>query len=191
MLIVLSGLPGTGKSAIADALGRALRIPVLSVDPIESAIVRSGIEHSFETGLAAYVVAETLADQALADGLDALIDAVNAVEPARDMWRGLARKHAAKLVIIECVLPDMAVHAARLAGRNRGLALPEPSSESVEERRAEWQSWPEAHLTLDALDPVDTNLAKALVYIVGIGELTELPEGYPAASLRSSATDSS
>jgi Predicted kinase len=165
MLIVLSGLPGTGKSGVADGIGRALRISVLSVDPIESAILTAGIERSFETGLAAYVIAKTLADRDLANGLDAVIDAVNAVEHARDMWRALAQKHGARLVIIECVVSDPAVHAARLAGRDRGLALPEPTWDSVEQRRAEWTSWPEPHLKLDALDPMDANLAKALDYV--------------------------
>ena len=164
-LIVLSGLPGTGKSAIADGLGRTLRLPVLSVDPIESAIMRAGIEHSFETGLAAYIVAEALADRNMANGLGTVIDAVNSVEPARDMWRGLARKHGATLVIIESIVSDRTVHAARLASRNRGLALAEPTWEDVERRRSEWTSWPEPHLTLDALYPVDTNLAKAVEYV--------------------------
>ena len=58
MLIVLSGMPGTGKSAIADGIASARRAPVFSVDPIESEIVRAGIPASFETGLAAYLVAE-------------------------------------------------------------------------------------------------------------------------------------
>ena len=85
VLIVLSGLPGTGKSAIADGVGGVLRLPVLSVDPIESSIVRSGVERSFETGLAAYVVAETLADRNLALDIPTVIDAVNSVDEARDM----------------------------------------------------------------------------------------------------------
>jgi predicted kinase len=38
MLMVFSGLPGTGKSAIADEVGRRLPAPVFSVDPIEAAI---------------------------------------------------------------------------------------------------------------------------------------------------------
>jgi predicted kinase len=165
VLIVLSGLPGTGKSAIADGVAAALGLPVLSVDPIESAILRAGIERSFETGLAAYVVAEALADANLARGLDTVIDAVNSVEPARDTWRALARKHGVKLVLIECVLSDRAIHAARLAARDRGLALPEPGWVDVERRRAEWTSWPEPHLTLDALDAVEVNVAKALEHI--------------------------
>jgi len=165
VLIVLSGLPGTGKSAVADGVGRALHIPVLSVDPIESAIVQSGIERSFETGLAAYVVAETAADRNLANGLDVIIDAVNAVEPARNTWRVLARQHDVRLVLIECLVSDRAVHAARLAARDRGLAIPEPSWDDVERRRIEWTSWPEPHLTLDALDPIEVNVKEALDYI--------------------------
>ena len=181
-LIVLSGLPGTGKSAVADGLGRALEQPVLSVDPIESAILRAGIERRFETGLAAYVVVEELADRSLANGLDAIVDAVNSVDDARDMWRELAQRHGVPLLIIECTVTDLAVHASRLAGRNRGLALPEPTWASVERRRREWTSWPEPHLTLDATDPIEDNVAKALDFV---------ESRQPAASLRSSATASS
>lgn len=53
LLVVVSGLPGTGKSTIADAVGRALSMPVFSVDPIEAAIWRSGVPASHETGVAA------------------------------------------------------------------------------------------------------------------------------------------
>lgn len=166
MLIVLSGLPGTGKSAVADGIARALRLPVLSVDPLESSIIRAGIPPSFETGLAAYLVAETLADDYMAAGLDPVIDAVNSVEQARDMWRALARKHRVPLRIIECLVSDPAVHAARLASRERGLLLAEPTGEDVERRRAEWTDWPEPHLTLDALDGIDVNVASALTYLV-------------------------
>ena len=57
-LIAMSGLPGSGKSTIAEGIARRLSIPILSVDPIESAIITAGIARSFETGLAAYLVAE-------------------------------------------------------------------------------------------------------------------------------------
>jgi len=165
VLIVLSGLPGTGKSAIADGIARARQSPVLSVDPIESAIVRAGLPQTFETGLAAYLIARTLADRNLAAGLDPVIDAVNSVEQAKDWWRELAAKHAVELRIIECVVSDEALHRRRLASRQRGLALGEPTWADVELRRAEWTNWPEPHLILDALDPAEVNLSKALDYI--------------------------
>ena len=165
MLIVLSGLPGTGKSAIAHGISTARGLPVLSVDPIESAIVRSGIPRSFETGLAAYVVAETVADGLLGAGLSPVIDAVNSVEEARAMWRALAARHAVELRIVECVLADEAEHSARLRARDRGLEIPEPSWEDVVERRSEWTPWPEPHLTVDALDDLHANIARVLSYL--------------------------
>jgi predicted kinase len=165
VLIVLSGLPGTGKSAIAEGIARARRAAVLSVDPIESAIVRAGIPATFETGLAAYLVAQALADESLASGLDTVIDAVNSMDEARDMWRQVAARHRVELRIIECVVSDESLHRTRLASRQRGLALAEPTWDDVERRRAEWTAWPEPHLTLDAVDPADANLATALGHL--------------------------
>ena len=43
-LIVLSGLPGSGKTVLAESLSRALSVPIFSVDPIEAAMWRAGIE---------------------------------------------------------------------------------------------------------------------------------------------------
>jgi len=90
-LIVLSGLPGSGKSTIAELLAKRLRLPLFSVDPIESAIVKAGIAKSFETGLAAYLVAATLADEQLKLGSSVIIDAANAEEEGKDVWRGWQR----------------------------------------------------------------------------------------------------
>ena len=165
MLIVLSGMSGTGKSGIAAGVGRARKAPVLSVDPIEDAVIRAGIPHSFETGLAAYLAVEAVADGCLAAGLDVVIDAVNSVDEARDMWRALARRHNVRLAVIECVISDPSIHAARVAARDRGFALPEPSWSDVERRRAEWLPWPEPHLTLDGVEAPEANLDRALAYL--------------------------
>lgn len=57
VLVAMSGLPGSGKSAVADELAPELAAPVLAVDPIEAAMWRCGIPPSCETGVAAYEVA--------------------------------------------------------------------------------------------------------------------------------------
>jgi predicted kinase len=165
MLIVISGLPGTGKSAIADGLGRALGMPVLSVDPIESAVLRAGIPRSFETGYAAYLVAEALADSHLRLGLGSVIDAVSSVEPGRDLWREVAKRHAVPLRIVVCTIADEETHRSRFRSRQRGLALGEPRWEDVERRRMEWTPWPEPHLVLDSAEPLEVNLAAAVRYV--------------------------
>jgi predicted kinase len=40
VVIVMCGLPGAGKSAVADGLARELGAPVLSVDPLEASLWR-------------------------------------------------------------------------------------------------------------------------------------------------------
>jgi predicted kinase len=164
MMIVMSGLPGTGKSTIAMAVARSRRLPVLSVDPIESSIVRAGVTASFETGLAAYLIVETIADACLTSGLDPVIDAVISMDVARDMWRKLAHQYNAELRIIECVLADEILQE-RLNTRQRDFAIDEPSWSDVERRRREWSPWPEPHLTLDAAHEVEVNVKDALAYV--------------------------
>lgn len=165
LLISMAGLPGTGKSTLASALAMARGIPVFSVDPIESAILRSGIAPCFETGLAAYLVAESLASEQLGFGLSVIIDAVNSVLEARSIWSTLAARHGARLILIECVL-DPAIHRQRIAARVRNLyGFPEVTWEDVERRRDEYAEWDQKRLVIDTAQPIETSLRLITGYI--------------------------
>jgi predicted kinase len=164
-LLIIAGLPGSGKSTVAESLAEKLSTPLFSVDPIESALLRSGIERSFATGLAAYVVTETLAGEQLKFGLSVIIDAVSAVQEARDMWRSLEQKHNATLIIIECVL-ERELHKQRIEARIRNMhGIPEVTWEDVENLRKHYVPWQEERLTLDTAHTHEKNVAKALEYI--------------------------
>jgi predicted kinase len=166
MLIVVSGLPGTGKSALADRLGQELGAVVLSVDPIEAAMLESGIEQSFATGYAAYRVASTLVEANLALGQTLIVDAVSSVAEAKAWWPALAQTAGVSLAIIECICSDGRLHRSRLERRVRGLgSFPEPSWEDVERRHEEWVPWTIARLVVDAVRPLDVNVADALAYV--------------------------
>ena len=165
-LIVLSGLPGSGKSTVAEGLSRILSFPVFSVDPIEAAMWRSGLAKS-STGIAAYDVAIALADEHLRLGHSVIADAVNPVEAPRAAWRNLAAKYQADLKIIECICADEAIHRRRIEARVRNIAgMPEVTWARVLERRSEYQNWIDPRLILDtSISAPEELLAAALRYL--------------------------
>ena len=103
-----------------------------------------------QTGIAAYVIAQTLADEHLRLGHSVIIDAVNPVEAPRAAWRRLAAKYRAELKIIECVCVDETTHRRRIEARVRDIeGMAEVTWASVMERRTAYEAWTDARLTLD------------------------------------------
>ena len=137
----------------------------------ESAVLSAGIDSDQPTGLAAYLVAETLAGNVLESGGSVIVDAVNAVLPAREQWVGLAARYGNALTFIEIVCSDPVVHRDRLEARKRDLPhMNEPSWNAVEQRLDEYDEWvgPSAaadRITLDSIEPLAAIVDKALVFI--------------------------
>jgi predicted kinase len=163
VLVVLAGLPGSGKSALARPLARQLRAALVVVDLLEDAMLRAGVPAGYSTGLAAYLSAEVVADDALAAGVPVVVDAVNAVAPAREQWRALAARRGVPRAVVEVVCSEPAVHRGRLEGRSRGLALREPTWADV--RAREYEPWTEPVLRLDSMADAESNLAAALAHV--------------------------
>src|SRR6059058_3851757 len=100
VLVVVGGLPATGKSTIAERLARLVRAPYLRVDRIEQAIVaHSPLEHP--VGVAGYAVAYTLASEQLMLGLDVIVECVNPIAATRNGWAGTAAGADAGIVEVE------------------------------------------------------------------------------------------
>lgn len=148
-LIAMAGLPGAGKSTIADLLSRQFPAMLLSIDPIEAALRRSGWQQE-RIGSAGYLVAEALAIETLKRGQTVIIDAVNPVQAARDMWVKLAQDVSVPLTFLEVVCSDAVVHRQRIESRVRGIeGLTEVSWERVLKRKQEYQPWSNPRRVLD------------------------------------------
>jgi len=166
-VVLICGLPGSGKSTLAEEVAKELRLPIFSVDPIESAVIRSGIKRGPETGLAAYLVAENLAAEHLKLGQSVIIDCVSAQEVAKDMWRNLAKEHKVKLIIVECVCPDKSLYKKRIEARVRNIhGIAEVTWDDVLKREKEYTEWQEPKLVIDTATNHKQNFVKALEYIV-------------------------
>lgn len=182
MLIAMAGLPGSGKSAVANEVARTLGCTVLSVDPIEGAMWRAGIGRDQPTGLAAYVVAEDLAREQLRLGNDVVVDAVNDVEPARDQWRSLSAEFGQTLVIVEAFCSDEREHQNRLASRRRGIdGFPEPTWESVVARKGGFSDWHDDRVRVDSMRPLGELVDEVLEHLARVRTTTT--DGQPTLPL--------
>jgi len=167
--IVFTGLPGTGKSSIAEAIARELGIPVFAKDWLEATLIRcelKPVENGPPLGSAGYQLLTTLAERQLRLGQSVILDSVTSTLSIRAEWRALAQTYQAEWRVIECIYSDEAAQRDRLVGRQRGIpGWHELDWSEVERVKAYYAPWDEERLILDALKPLTENIATALQYL--------------------------
>lgn len=148
VLVVIGGLPATGKSTIAAALATETATPYVRVDRIEQAIVAwSSLSHP--VGPVGYAVAHELALEQLQLGLDVIVECVNPVALTRDAWPGTASAAGAAIVEVEVICSDLEEHRRRVEDRASDVdGLVKPTWAEVVER--EYEPWSRPRVTIDS-----------------------------------------
>ncbi|MEV4350227.1 ATP-binding protein [Actinoplanes sp. NPDC049596] len=116
VLAVFAGLPGVGKSTLAARVATELPACVLAVDTVDFTLQRYEVSEP-RPGYAAYGVVAALAEVQLANGQHVIIDAVNPVKAARQLWVDLAERLGVPLRVVEVVCGDDAEHRRRVEKR--------------------------------------------------------------------------
>jgi predicted kinase len=167
-LIVFSGLPGTGKSMLAEAVGKILGIPVFAKDWLEATLIRSELIASNmprPLGSAGYELLTTLAERQLMLDQSVILDSVASTKSIREAWRQLAEQYHADYRVIECICSDESLHRARLKGRKRNIpGWHELEWSEVERVRGYYLPWEEERLVLDVIHSFNENFLKAKTY---------------------------
>jgi predicted kinase len=154
VLAVFAGLPGVGKSSLAARVAAVLPATVLPVDTVDFTLQRYEVGE-LRPGYAAYGVVAALAEVQLRIGHNVIIDGVNPVKAARQLWVELAERMNVPLRVVEVVCGDDAEHRRRVEARyaardHDGI----PDWVRVLERQAEYEPYLGPRLV------VDTFLAK-------------------------------
>lgn len=147
MLIVIGGLPGTGKTTLARLLAARIEAVHLRVDTIEQAIVRSGMAQH-PVGPAGYVIGYALAEEHLRQGLTVIAESVNPLAVTRNSWQNVGTRAAAPVIEVEVVCSDPDEHRDRVGTRSIDIPdLPLPNWQQVLER--DYEPWDREHVVID------------------------------------------
>ena len=148
VLVVICGLPATGKSTIAKIVAERTRTPYLRVDRIEHAIV-AWSELSHPLGRVGYAVAYELAKEQLELGSDVIVECVNPIAVTRESWRRTAEEAGAGILEVELVCSDESEHRRRVETRTSDVeGLSKPTWAAVMAR--EYEPWTRKHLVVDS-----------------------------------------
>jgi predicted kinase len=145
MLYIFGGLPGTGKSTLAQHLAQDQNALYLRIDTIEQALRETGNLVSGEEG---YLVGYRIAFDNLRLGLDVLADSVNPLQVTRTAWRDVAMRAGGFFFEIEIVCSDRAEHRYRVESRSRDIqGFNLPTWDQVVERV--YEPWDAEHIVVD------------------------------------------
>jgi predicted kinase len=170
----VTGLPGTGKSTMADVAGRELGAPVLAHDwamsglrpfpEMQRALDEMGIPGHRAVG---WSILWALARSQLRSGSSVVLDGV-ARQPEVARTRALADEEGASSLVVMTACADVAVHRSRVDGRTRGIPnWYELEWDHVARSRSGWVPPADVDLALEAVDPVADNAATLRQVLAG------------------------
>jgi predicted kinase len=162
-LVIFSGLPGTGKSTLAEKLARELRWPLLCIDDVVGEIPENPIVAFWDSKVAILL---GLTERQLELGISVIVDSVF-MNLDRNRAQELARKYEARFRPIYVFVSDDKVWKQRVTARydamnNRDVA----TWERIQHQRGHFRTWdPEAALFIDSLDSLDRNHEAVLDFV--------------------------
>jgi len=164
LVVLITGLPGSGKSTMAEVAGRALGAPVIGHDwvmsglrpfpEVQDALGSMGTRGHRGVG---WALLWALARSQLRLGCSVVLDGV-ARDPEVAGTRVLAAEEGAESLVVMTTCRDAGLHRAHVEGRRRHIPnWYELDWEHVEASRSSWVPPGGADLVLDAGVPAEEN----------------------------------
>ena len=149
MLYIFSGLPGCGKTTLAQYLAKHLETQksavYIRIDTIEQTLRDQGVTDLYDQG---YKLASAIAAENLSLGLSVVVDSTNPVQASRELWHQCASRCQKSFVDIEITCSNVVEHRSRIENRKSDIPnLALPNWHSVTTR--EYHPWQDERVQID------------------------------------------
>jgi len=141
-LIIVSGLPGTGKSHFCRKLAERIDLVILESDSLRKLLFSTPV-YSKEESTQLFRACHGLVEELLRKGISVALDATNLEEHNREQLYHIADQSGARLIIVRMEAPPEVVQQ-RLERRSRG-------EDQLDHSEADWNVYSKMKPTVEKI----------------------------------------
>lgn len=161
MIIVICGLPGTGKTFLSNKLSSYVNATVLSTDKLRKELFGKPTYTAWERALI-YDVLFLLAKYLHSSGISCILDGTFNMEKSRSEVKELLNLTHDQIHIIECICPEDMIITRLL------LRKDDYSDANVSiylKMKKIYEPVRQKHISINTTKPIDKNIEKIIKYI--------------------------
>jgi predicted kinase len=163
LIVLICGLPGTGKTFLSNKLSQYINSTVLSTDKIRKELIQKPTYTPWERALI-YDVLFLLAKYLHSSGINCILDGTFNMEKSRREIKDLLNLSNDQFYIIECICPEDLIITRLL------LRKDDYSDATVSiylKMKKIYEPVKQKHMSINTSRPIDKNIDRILRYIYG------------------------